>query len=364
MMIRNKFLQQCSLRLVALTLIFGWPSAAALAADNNPVGTWKSSFSTPDGQTIESTFTLTRDGDKLSGIVVGRNGNDLPLDEVKLTGDQLSFKLIRERNGEKVTTKVAAKLSGDNLKGKLETNYGGEDRTADWEAKRVKAATVAAVSASADATGSWKYTITLEGGEAMNLVLNLKQEGGAVSGKVSVGDFEAPITEGKVTGDAISFKIPVDTNGQKFTSTYKGILSGDAIKGKIHSDYGGEDHNFDWKASREKAPRSSSVSAAGTWKWVLVTQTGDSIDLSLKLNQDGSKLAGVVVLGDDEVPISDGLVKENQITLNVIREQDGKKQTSKFIGKLEGDSIKGKIDSDWSGENRTYDWNAKRSSQK
>ena len=93
---------------------------------------------------------------------------------------------------------------------------------------------------------------------------------------------------------------------------------------------------------------------------MLVTEGGDSIDLSLKLKQDGDKLAGVVVMGDNEAPIADGLIKDNQITLQVTRERDGKTQTSKFQGKLDGDAIKGKIDSDWSGESRSYDWNAKR----
>lgn len=376
MIIRTKLLKQfsfkTSLPLAALTLTLGWLSSAVLAADNNPAGTWKSSFTIADGQTIESTFKLKQDGDKLSGIVIGRNGNETPMDEVKLTGDQLSFKLTRERNGEKVTTKVVATLSGDNLKGKLESNHGGENRSVDWQAKRSNDTAGAAPGASAStatgATGTWKYAITVESGDALNLVLNLKQEGETVTGKVSLGDFETPITEGKVVGDAISFKVPVDRDGQKFTSTYKGTLSGDKIKGKIDSDWGGENHNYDWNASREKAADSSATasagagSAAGTWKWVLTTEGGDSIDLSLKVKQDGEKLTGVVILGDSETPILDGLVKDNEVTLKVTREQDGKTQVAKFKGKLDGDSIKGKIDSDWSGENKTYDWNAKRSS--
>jgi hypothetical protein len=351
MIIRNKLLTQFSfkksLTLAILALAFGWLGSSMQAADANVAGTWKASFATPDGQTIESTLKLKQEGDKLSGTVLGRNGNEYRLDEVKLTDDQLTIKATRERNGEKVTMKVVATLNGDNLKGKLESNWGGTDRKVDWEAKR---ATETAVSA----TGNWKYTLTLESGDIMNLVLNLNQEGEKVTGKVKVGDFEAPITEGKVVGEAISFAIPVDANGTKFTSTYKGALSGDAIKGRIHSDWNGEDHNYDWNAAREKA------GATGTWNWVLVTASGDSIDLSLKLKQDGDKLAGVVVLGDNETPIAEGLIKDNQISLKVTREKDGKTQTAKFNGKLEGDTIKGKIDSDWSGENHIYDWNAKR----
>ena len=53
---------------------------------------------------------------------------------------------------------------------------------------------------------------------------------------------------------------------------------------------------------------------------MLVTDNGDSLDLSLKLKQDGDKLTGAVVMGDTEVPISDGLIKENQVSLKITRE--------------------------------------------
>jgi hypothetical protein len=343
--------------LLALTLAFA-VNCSVLAAEHNLSGTWKASFTTQNGQTIESTLKLKQDGEKLSGVVIGRNGNERPLDEITLTGDQLSLKFTRERNGEKVIVKVAAKVSGDELKGKLESNYGGENRTADWEATRVKETADNDPASSKVVSGKWDYDIDLNG-NTLNLVLTLKQDGEKLSGKVSVGDFDLPISEGKIAGDAISFTVVVDRDDLKFTSKYKGTVAGDTIKGKIHSDRNGQDHEYDWNATREKAATASN--ATGLWKWVLVTENGDSHDLSLKLKQEGDKLSGVVILGDNEIPISDGLVKDNEVTLKVTRERDGKTQVSKFKGTLDGDSIKGKIDSDWSGEMRNYAWNAKRS---
>jgi len=344
--------------MAALTLSFAVLTSPLFAADHNLAGTWKASFTTQNGQTIESTLKLKQDGEKLTGVVIGRNGNETPLEDVALAGDQVSFKLTRERNGEKVTTKVAAKVAGDELKGKLESNYGGENRTLDWQAKREKN-TADTAPASTGVTGNWRYQISL-GGNDLDLLLSLKQEGDKVTGKVSVADFELPISEGKIAGDSISFTVAVDRDDMKFTSKYKGTVAGDTIKGKIHSDRGGQDNQYEWNATREKAVASSS-NAAGLWKWTLVTDSGDSHDLSLKLKQESDKLTGVVILGDTEVPISDGLVKDNEVTLKVTREQDGKTQVSKFKGTLEGDTIKGKIDSDWSGEMRNYAWNAKRS---
>ena len=217
----------------------------------------------------------------------------------------------------------------------------------DWQAKREKE-TADTAPASTGVTGNWHYQINLDGTD-LDLLLSLKQEGDKVTGKVSVADFELPISEGKIAGNAISFTVAVARDDLKFTSKYKGTVAGDTIKGKIHSDRDGQDQEFDWNATREKAAASSS-NATGLWKWALVTESGDSHDLSLKLKQDGDKLTGFVILGD------------NEVTLTVTREQDGKTQVSKFKGTLEGDTIKGKIDSDWSGEKRNYPWNAKRSS--
>src|SRR5205085_10542050 len=137
--------------------------------DHNLAGTWKASFTIQNGQTIESTLKLKQEGEKLSGVLIGRNGNETPLEDVTLKDDQLSFKLTRERNGEKVTSKIAVKVIDDNLKGKLETNYGGENRTLDWEAKRVKDTAETSTGSSTGVTGNWKYDLNVAGNE-LNLV--------------------------------------------------------------------------------------------------------------------------------------------------------------------------------------------------
>src|SRR5947207_15068493 len=103
--------------LAALTLSLAVLNSPLFAADHNLAGTWKATFTTQNGQTIESTLKLKQDGDKLSGVAI-RNGNETPLEDVPLAGHQFTFKLTRDRYGDKVTTKVVAKVAGDELKGK------------------------------------------------------------------------------------------------------------------------------------------------------------------------------------------------------------------------------------------------------
>jgi hypothetical protein len=103
----------------------------------DPTGTWKWSQAGQNGQTRESTLKLKLDGDKLTGKMAGRNG-DTDIEDAKIKGDEISFKVVREVNGNKMTSKYNGKISGDSIKGKIETERDGNSRSRDWEAKRDK----------------------------------------------------------------------------------------------------------------------------------------------------------------------------------------------------------------------------------
>lgn len=112
-------------------------AGTALGADKkaDPTGTWTWSVPGRDGQTRNVTLKLKLEGDKLTGTMPGRNG-DVAIDDAKLKGEDISFSVTREFNGNKVTTKYNGKLSGDSIKGKIEFERQGQAQTRDWEAKR------------------------------------------------------------------------------------------------------------------------------------------------------------------------------------------------------------------------------------
>jgi hypothetical protein len=103
-------------------------------------GTWKWSFTTQDGQTRESTAKLKQEGEKVTGTVSGRQGNDTEIKDGKLDKEgNLTFTVTREFNGNTMTAKYHGKVEGDTIKGKIETKRGdGESREREWEAKRAK----------------------------------------------------------------------------------------------------------------------------------------------------------------------------------------------------------------------------------
>ncbi len=98
----------------------------------------------------------------------------------------------------------------------------------------------------------------------------------------------------------------------------------------------------------------------GTWKWTFTTQGGMEIKISAELKLDGEKLTGKVSRGDQSTDISDGTFKDDEVAFNVVRERDGQKVTAKYKGKVEGDSLKGKIEFEFNGESRSFDWMATR----
>ncbi len=100
----------------------------------NPTGTWKWTVSI-QGQDREMTLKLKLEGDKLTGAMVGRNNQETAIEDGQFKDGEVSFKVTRERQGNKVTTKYSGKVSGDTIKGKIERE-GQEGR--DWEAKRAK----------------------------------------------------------------------------------------------------------------------------------------------------------------------------------------------------------------------------------
>jgi len=215
-------------------------------AKPDPTGTWKWSFTTQNGDTIAPVLKLKLDGDKLAGTITGRDGSESAIENGKLNGEEVSFKVTRERDGQKFTLKYSGKLNGDTITGKTEFERDGESRSRDWEAKREKA------TESANASGTWKWSFTPPGGDAINASMKLKQEGEKVTGTYSSIGPDAQIDDGKLKGNDLSFKVTREFGGQKFVVSYAGKLNGDGIIGKAETSRDGESVSWDWDAKKVK----------------------------------------------------------------------------------------------------------------
>jgi hypothetical protein len=241
----KRFFAGQPLALLCITLTaLAVPIRGAEKAD--PTGTWTWTFTGQDGQTRTSKLKLKTEADKVSGTITGRDGTETAIQDPKLTGDELSFKVVRERDGNKFTIKYDGKISGDTIKGKSEFERDGQSSSRDWEAKREGGKSAGSL------TGNWKYSFTTAGGQTFEPTLKLKQAGEKVTGVIVFGENESEISDGKVSNGEFSFRVVRERDGQTFTTKYAGKLEGDQLKGKINSNWGGTDRTYDLDAKRQK----------------------------------------------------------------------------------------------------------------
>jgi hypothetical protein len=113
-------------------------------------------------------------------------------------------------------------------------------------------------------------------------------------------------------------------------------------------------------ASNAIAPVTA-ADATGTWKFSFTRGNGQVVENTLKLKQDGEKLTGTTTgPNGNELEIKDGKVKDGNVSFKLEFNRDGQMFTVKYTAKLEGDSLKGKIEFAFDGEIRMRDFEAKR----
>jgi len=102
----------------------------------------------------------------------------------------------------------------------------------------------ALTASAADISGNW--TGTAEGPQGtLQRRFTFHQDGTKLTGE-TVSEFtgKSAITDGKVEGDAISFSITANFQGNEMKLTYKGKIAGDTIK--LTSEFGGGGQTIEW----------------------------------------------------------------------------------------------------------------------
>lgn len=95
------------------TILIGL-AAAALSFANDINGKWKGDVQTDNGP-MTLTFDLKADGENLTGSVSSHMG-EISIHEGKVKGEELTWVLLMERNGNQVRINNKAKLTGKEMK--------------------------------------------------------------------------------------------------------------------------------------------------------------------------------------------------------------------------------------------------------
>lgn len=98
------------MKAIRLILACSLATIALWAAD--ATGKWTAEVPGRGGNPMTVTMNLKADGAKLTGTVSGRGG-DTEISDGKIDGSDVSFSVVREFNGNKVTSNYKGKLDGD-----------------------------------------------------------------------------------------------------------------------------------------------------------------------------------------------------------------------------------------------------------
>ncbi|UCC96994.1 MAG: hypothetical protein JSW66_14255 [Phycisphaerales bacterium] len=187
--------------------------AAAVRLGAPLIGKWEL-ITTSDRGT--RTRTLTVFGD-LTGRYESFGGSEIPIKELKLEGNQVTFAVEMGFGDRAFVSQFKGTLDGNALKGQMTSQRG----TSEISGKKMAAASAV--------TGTWELTSESSRG-TRTYTLKIKDD---MTGTYTSRDRESPVTDLKVEGNQISFKITRTFNEREVTMEFKGTVTGTSLKGEF-----------------------------------------------------------------------------------------------------------------------------------
>jgi hypothetical protein len=195
--------------------------------------------------------------------------------------------------------------------------------------------------AQSSAVGTWDMTLETPQG-TRNFPFSIKEDGGKLVPS-------APFKTAEVKGDSITMKMTVKFQESDMEITYTGKIKGDDMSGD--ADFGGLASGT-WAAKRKAAgsaapapgaapAQSGATNVSGTWNATVETQAGTGSP-SFVLKQDGENLTGTYKGQFGEAPLK-GTVKGNDISFAFKVDAQGQSLDITYTGKVNGDSMSGKV---------------------
>lgn len=103
----------------------------------------------------------------------------------------------------------------------------------------------------ADVTGKWTASVPGRDGQARDVTYTLKADGNTLTGSTTgPGGQEIQLTDGKIEGDTISFKVKMEFQGNSIVLNHTGKVAGDEIKFTRTREGGGQTREFTAKRAK------------------------------------------------------------------------------------------------------------------
>jgi hypothetical protein len=108
-----------------------------------------------------------------------------------------------------------------------------------------------ALAYAADINGKWIAQVPGRDGQTRETTFNFKVEENKLTGTVSGRQGDNPISDGKISGDDVSFTVTANFGGNEVKLLYKGKIVGDEIK-LTRTREGGDQPGQEFTAKRVK----------------------------------------------------------------------------------------------------------------
>lgn len=320
---------------IALTIILAHPLLAqdddkeAAPKPASVAGTW-TWMAQGFGGEREVSATFKQEGPTISGTYDGGFG-ETAIESGKVEGDAVAFEIVRRFGDNEYVTSFSGKVSGDTIKGSIESEGRDGPQTNEWMAYKAP---------EIDPTGLWKWSVTRGGGgQARDQWVKLDYDKGTLSGVYRSSRSRAPISEAKLDGKDLSFVVERGGfRGRDRKTVYKGTLSAEGIKGTIVSQGRNGERETEWTATRV----TPDVEPQGTWAWTSRSgRDGEERENVLMLSKGDDGYAGTLDGRWGKADLENVKVSDDVVTYAVTNENDRGSFTSTYKAKIDEDTLEG-----------------------
>jgi len=100
----------------------------------------------------------------------------------------------------------------------------------------------------ADVTGKWTAQVPGRNGNMRDVTFDLKSSGDSLTGTMSARNGDVPISDGKISGDSISFTVTLEFGGNTVKQMFAGKVAGSEIHFKRE---GGQGQPIEFTAKKQ-----------------------------------------------------------------------------------------------------------------
>jgi hypothetical protein len=114
---------------------FEWKPKRTVLLDD-VVGTWQIRIESPDGNILEPTMKISKDGDKYKSLYTSTQGQELDVKDLRVEKNILKFTLTAEFDGYSIKVDYQGRPYGDKISGSLDYDFGGTTGQVEFTARR------------------------------------------------------------------------------------------------------------------------------------------------------------------------------------------------------------------------------------